>query len=186
VREDAERWDARYAGRVTGTPAPPKGLEGFGDLLAPDPEGVCLDIACGTGEQAIWAARLGYRVVALDVSSVAVAALQRAAREARLADAIDVRVVDLDDGIPGDVDGLCSLVICQRFRDPRLYPGLVESSRPGGLIAVTVLSTVGRTSEPTPFHAAPGELVSAFGALDVDIVRSVEAEGEATLLARRR
>jgi SAM-dependent methyltransferase len=186
MRQDADRWDARYAGRVTGTPAPPKGLDGFGERVAAHPADVCLDIACGTGEQTIWAARLGYRVVAVDVSEVALAALADAADRERLGHLIDARVADLDDGLPEDVRGRCSLVICQRYRDPRLYPQIVEATHPSGMIVVTVLSTVGLTSGGGEFHAPPGELVAAFGALDVDIVRSIEADGEATLIARRR
>jgi SAM-dependent methyltransferase len=186
MRQDADRWDARYAGRVAGTPAPPKGLDAVGDLLAPDATSVCLDIACGTGEQAIWAARLGYRVVALDVSAVALAALAEAADREHLGGLIDARVVDLDAGLPIDVRGRCSLVICQRFRDPKLYPAIVDAARPSGVIVVTVLSRVGLASGAGAFHAAPGELDEAFGALDVEIVRSIEADGEATLVARRR
>ena len=186
MREDADRWNARYAGRAAGTPSAPKGLDGFDGVEPADDESVCLDIACGTGEQSIWAARHGFRVVALDVSPVAIDSLRRSAREALLEHLIDARVVDLDDGLPADVRGMCSLVVCQRFRDPRLYPAIVDAARPGGVIVVTVLSRVGLSRDAGAFHAAPGELVVAFGSLDVDIVRSVEGEGEATLVARRR
>ena len=99
-------------------------------------------------------------------------------------DRIDARVVDLDDGLPTDVRGRCVLVICQRFRDPRLYAAIADAARPGGLVVITVLSAVGAATAG-PYHAPPGELDEAFGALDVEVVRSVEANGEATLVARR-
>jgi hypothetical protein len=44
---------------------------------------------------------------------------------------------------------------------------------------------VGLRAEPGPFHAPPGELIDVFRELDVDILRSLEADGEATLVARR-
>jgi hypothetical protein len=77
------------------------------------------------------------------------------------------------------------MVVCQRFRDPALYEQLVYMLQPDGVLAITVLSQVGREGEPGRFHASPGELIDAFRELDVDILRSLEADGEATLVARR-
>ena len=145
--------------------------------------GLCLDVACGLGGQSLWAAANGFDVVALDVSPAAIAALRAAAAAHGLEHRIDARVVDLDDGLPADVHGRCALVICQRFRDPRLYTAIADAAGPGGLVVITVLSAVGATAGP--HHAPPGELAEAFGALDVEVVRSVEANGEATLVARR-
>jgi len=180
VLDDAERWDSRYSGRVTGDPSAPAGLDGV-----PIPQhGLCLDVACGLGEQSLWAALNGFDVIALDVSPIAIAALQAAAEDRHLADRIDARVVDLDDGLSADLDGRCALVICQRFRDPRLYPSLATAARPGGLVVVTVLSRVGATS-PGPFHAPSGELGEVFESLPVEILHFTEANGEATLVARR-
>lgn len=172
----------RYGGRVAGEPAMPKGLGG----IELDRAGLCLDVACGLGAQSLWAAEQGYRVVAIDASDVAVTALNSAAVRLGLRDRIDSRVVDLDEGLPADVANECSLVICQRFRDPRLYEQLVYMLRPGGVLVITVLSSVGVDGEPGPFHAPPGDLVCAFRDLDVVIERSVELDGEATLVARRR
>jgi hypothetical protein len=52
-------------------------------------------------------------------------------------------------------------------------------------MVVTVLSRVGHLGEAGDFHAAPGELIDAFRTLDVEILRSVEGDGEATLVGRR-
>jgi 2-polyprenyl-3-methyl-5-hydroxy-6-metoxy-1,4-benzoquinol methylase len=181
VRNDAERWNGRYAGRIAGEPVMPKGLGG----IELDRSGPCLDVACGLGEQTLWAAQQGYRVVAVDASEVAITALNSAAVRLGLRDRIDSRVIDLDEGLPTDVGNRCSLVICQRFRDPRLYDQLVYMLRPGGVLVITVLSSVGASGEPGPFHAPAGDLVCSFRSLDVVIERSVELEGEATLVARR-
>jgi SAM-dependent methyltransferase len=180
VLADAERWDARYAGRVPGEPSAPKGLEG----VALPASGSCLDVACGLGEQSLWAAAHGFDVVALDVSPLAIDALRAAAMERGLGDRVDARVVDLDGGLPSDLDGRFALVVCQRFRDPRLYASLVDAAAPGGIVVVTVLSVVGAAS-PGAFHAPAGELADAFDALPIDLLRSDEGNGEATLVARR-
>lgn len=160
----------------------PKGLGGI-ELAR---GGRCLDVACGLGEQSIWAAEQGFDVVSIDTSDVAITALNSAAMSAGVRDRIDSRVVDLDDGFPTELTSAFALVICQRFRDPTLYEQLVYSLAPDGVLVVTVLSQVGLAGEAGPFHAPPGELVCAFRELDVDVVRSVELDGEATLVARRR
>jgi SAM-dependent methyltransferase len=181
VKADAERWDARYAGLHTGEPRPPKGLDG---IELPN-AGLCLDVACGLGAQSMWAALNGNRVVALDVSGTAIKALEAAAEASDVGSAIDARVVDLDAGLPSELSGRCALVICQRFRGAGLYPQLVDAARPGGVIVTTVLSSVGAGTEPGPFHAPVGELLDSFRTLDVEILRSIESDGEATLVARR-
>ena len=166
---------------MTGDPEMPKGLGG----VALE-RGLCLDVACGLGEQSLWAAENGFDVIAIDASDVAITALNSAAVQLGLRDRIDSRVVDLDDGLPTDAGSRCSLVICQRFRHVDLYEQLVFMLEPGGVVVVTVLSVVGLDSEPGAFHAPPGELVDVFRGLDVVIERHVELDGEATLVARRR
>lgn len=182
VEADAQRWNERYGLRVTGDPSMPKGLGG----VQLDRSGPCLDVACGLGAQSLWAAEQGYRVVSIDASDVAITALNSAAVRRGVRELIDSRVVDLDLGLPTDVANECSLVICQRFRDPALYEQMVYMLRPGGVLVITVLSSVGLRGEAGEFHAPPGDLVCAFRDLEVDIERHVELDGEATLVARRR
>lgn len=182
MHTDTDRWNARYQGRGTGDPAMPKGLGGI-ELRR---GGRCLDVACGLGEQSIWAAQQGFEVIAVDASDVAITALNSAAVSAGVRDRIETHVVDLDEGFPADWANTCALVICQRFRDPKLYEQLVYMLEPGGILVITVLSDVGVDGEAGPFHAPAGDLVCTFRSLDVQILRSVEMEGEATLVARRR
>jgi SAM-dependent methyltransferase len=159
----------------------PKGLGG----VALE-RGLCLDVACGLGEQSLWAATHGFDVIALDASEVAITALNRAAIQHGVRERIDTRVTDLDEGLPMDAASACSLVVCQRFRDPRLYEQLVYMLKPGGVLVMTVLSSVGLDGGPGPFHAPPGDLVCAFREFDdLDIERHVELDGEATLVGRR-
>lgn len=181
MQEDGERWNERYARRATGQSSMPKGLGGI-ELRR---HGRCLDVACGLGEQSIWAAQQGFDVVALDASEVAIGALNAAATRLGVRDRIDSRIHDLDGGLPAALADSCALVICQRFRDPRIYDQLVYMLEPGGTLVVTVLSQVGATGETGPFHAPPGDLVCSFRHLDIDILRSVELDGEATLIGRR-
>ena len=185
--DDRERWDARHtaAGRESHTaagppvPAPPRAVTP--EYLAGVPTaGRALDVACGRGGVAVWLARRGLLVDAVDVSPAGLAA------GARLADAHDVGgrirwiAHDLDRGLPADGTGPYDIVVCQCFRDPARYGDLTAVLAPDGLLAVTVLSEVG--AGPGPFRAPPGELRAAFSGLDVLLDR--EHDGEASLLAR--
>lgn len=173
---DAERWDARHAAAAEQAPRPPDALRGREHLLPA--AGRALELACGRGAVAVWLAGRGLAVDAVDVSGDGLAAGAELARRC----GVSVRWWrhDLDGGLPAGCDGPYDVLVCQRFRDPALYPALAAAVAPGGLLAVTVLSEVG--AAPGPWRAAAGELVTAFAGLRV--LDSVEAGGEATLLAR--
>ena len=177
--EDRARWDRRFAaiGAADG-PVPPAELYGAVDLLPPG--GRALEVACGRGATAVWLAERGFAVDAVDVSPVALRFAAELAARRGVADRIRWHRHDLDTGLPAELGSGFAVVVCQRFRDPRLYPALAGALAPGGLLALTVLSRTG--GEDGPFRAGPGELAAAFGGLEVLVDR--DADGEATLLAR--
>lgn len=169
---DRERWDARFADLGPGEPGPPEAVLGREHLVPT--AGRALDLACGRGTVAVWLARRGLSVDAVDVSPVALAAGRA------LAGGTPVHWIeaDLDDGLP--VTGPYDVVVAQRFRDPALYGPLAAALAPGGLLVVTVLSAVGDVGGP--FRAGPGELLAAFGHLVV--LDHTEGGGRASLVAR--
>src|SRR5919199_6018430 len=74
---DAQAWDERYASAEQVWSGEPNGaLVAEVSSLTP---GTALDVGCGEGADAVWLARRGWRVTALDVSAVA---LERARRHA--------------------------------------------------------------------------------------------------------
>ncbi|MEM8745769.1 MAG: class I SAM-dependent methyltransferase [Actinomycetota bacterium] len=193
MHDDDERWNARYAEFTAAEPTPPMppdALASTGLLDEVAAEGRALDVACGRGAQAAWAAARGLSVLALDVSSIAVDLTRRAARLAGVDDQVDARVVDLDDGLPRDL-GRFDLLICQRFRGPQMYDSFVEhlapgdELTPGGLAVVTVLSVVGAES-PGPFHARADELAHAFDRPDVLVLHHEISDGQESIVVRRR
>lgn len=169
-------WNDRFAVSAVGHPGPPSVLVGREDLVPTT--GRALDVACGRGTVAVWLAAHGLAVDAVDAATAGLAL----GRELAGTEGVTVRWIeaDLDDGLP--VDGGYDVVVCQRFRDPALYPALAGALAPGGLLVVTVLSEVGDTGGR--FRAAPGELRAAFGHLDVLVDQ--EGDGEAHLVARLR
>jgi SAM-dependent methyltransferase len=176
---DRSRWDARHAAAVDVGPLPPGELRGREALLPAS--GRALDVACGRGAEAVWLAGTGLSVDAVDTSGVALDAAAELARRCGVSDAIRWWRHDLDDGLPAACTGPYDVVVCQRFRDPRLYPVLAGLLAPGGLLAVTVLSQVG--DEPGRFRAPAGELRAAFSSLE--LLAGREAAGEAAVVARR-
>ncbi len=176
---DRERWDARHAAVGVRDPQPPDALRGRLELLPAC--GRVLELASGRGAVAVWLARRGYTVDAVDVSTAGRTAGTELAAACGVAERVRWVPADLDAGIPGCCPGPYDVVVCQRFREPRLYPAMAARLRPGGLLVVTVLSQVGDGGGP--FRAVAGELAAAFAGLDVLV--DAEAKGEAHLVARR-
>ena len=186
MNSDRRRWDDRYRDANAPLARPPEAVAGVERLESLIPHsGVALDVACGTGAQTLWLARRGLSVIALDVSALAIEVIGRAAQSLEPGSRVDARVLDLDSGLPGDVADV-DLVVCQRFRQPRLYDTLVQVLRPGGLGIVTVLSSVGLEREAGSFHAPPGDLSEAFDRPDVEILLDTEERGLASVVYRRR
>lgn len=196
-REDAQRWDARYADPGPDViPAPPDAITAAGLVDRVPTSGRALDVACGRGAQTVWMAQRGLDVTAIDASPAAIRYLTTHAQSidrrldrhlddrVHFAHRIDARVHDLDDGLPDDATDL-DVIVCQRFRDPSLFPQFVERLAPGGLLIVTVLSRTGASSSG-PFHAPPGELRTAFTRDDCTILHHTEADGQESVIARRR
>jgi SAM-dependent methyltransferase len=169
-------WNDRFAASGVGRPGPPSVLVGREDVVPTT--GRALDVACGRGTVAVWLAARGLAVDAIDAAPAGLAL----GRELADAEGVSVRWLeaDLDDGLP--VGPAYDVVVCQRFRDPLLYPAFAGLLAPGGLLVMTVLSTVGDTGGR--FRAAPGELRAAFDHLDVLV--DEEGDGEAHLVARLR
>ena len=179
--EDRLRWDQRYADRVPAS-ADAVHLPAVFHPFANDfpTAGHALDLACGRGLTGVWLARRGMDVWGYDVSPVAIAQATELAEATGLAARCHFRVVDLDDGLPAGRP--TDMLVCNRFRDPRLDQAIMGRLAVGGLLAISALSEVG--AGPGPFRVKAGELRQAFGALEV--IADDEAHGEAWLLARRR
>ncbi len=135
-------WDERYRERP-GVDRPPEPLlVSVAGELAP---GRALDIACGTGRHALYLARLGWRVTAVDGSRVAIAEFRREAE--RLGLDIDIRTADLEAGEfviePDAYDLICDFF----YLDRRLFPQMRAGVRPGGTFVSIVHQFAGSLRE---------------------------------------
>jgi SAM-dependent methyltransferase len=123
-------WDARYAAEPSLWGAEPNQF--VRARLAELEPGVALDLACGNGRNALWLARRGWRVTAVDISAVA---LQQAAeRGAALGVEVDWQHADVREWAPAHPVDL-ALVAYLHLPLPELI-GVVRAAgralRPGG------------------------------------------------------
>lgn len=141
----AEFWDGHYAKREqvwSGRPNP---------LLVSEVEGFewgcALDLGCGEGADAIWLARRGWRVTAVDVSRVALDRAAAAAKRAGVGHLIEWQLHDLASTFP---TGTFDLVSAQYLHAPIELPReeillrAAAAVSPGGTLLV-----VGHASGPS-------------------------------------
>ena len=129
TQADRERWNRKYAaGNPHPTFEPDPLLVQYAHLL--DGRGLALDIACGVGQNALFLARRGYEVVAVDASLVGL----RYCRTASAGNGLPLHLVaaDLDDFVlPRDT---FALAIGFRFLSRPLMPRIKQALAPGGLV----------------------------------------------------
>ncbi|CAN5606494.1 hypothetical protein BH23ACT3_BH23ACT3_05250 [soil metagenome] len=132
---DADAWDTRYAGSDLVWSADANRF--VTEVVEGWPTGRAVDLACGEGRNAIWLARQGWQVTAIDYSSVAVERGRRLADDA----GVDVDFVCADATThrvsPGTVD--LALVCYLQLPADHLSAALDnarEALAPGGAVVV--------------------------------------------------
>ncbi|WP_029214927.1 class I SAM-dependent methyltransferase [Kallotenue papyrolyticum] len=175
-------WDARY--REAYQPrAPSAWLAGWLDRLAP---GLALDVACGTGRNALLLAERGWRVIGVDISPVGLRIAREEARRRGLS--LALAALDLDAWpLP---QARFDLVCVFRFLQRPLCSRLAAALKPGGLLLYETFTVDQRRYEGGPrqddFLLQPGELPTLFP--DLEVVEHnegiVEEGGRPRALAR--
>jgi SAM-dependent methyltransferase len=188
ARAERERWDALYREGSGGPGDPSPFLIGH---AADIPDGRALDIATGRGRHALWLARRGLRVHAIDISETAARGLAEIGSRQHLV--LSPIVADLE-SFPLPIAAY-DVVINVNFLHRPLFPALVGTLRPGGILVFeTFLAAQAAHGHPkNPAHLlAPGELRAGFAdRLAILDYREgpVERDGTTThlasLLARR-
>ena len=190
AEDDRARWDERYAdGDWVDIAKPAKILERAEAWLA-EP-GLALDVACGAGRNALWLARRGFTVVAVDISWEGLQRLQRRAQ----VETLDIHLVlaDLESFVlPSEA---FDLIVNTRFLLRPLFPSIRRALKPGGLLLVDTYSVdeidVLGGDIRREYALERGELRQLFWDYEILLHEEgvfVEAEGErglARMIARR-
>jgi len=121
-RDDREHWEQTHAKAAAPGPAAPFLVE-HAHLLRP---GRVVDVAAGTGRNAVFLAARGHRVIAVDVARAALTRVR----------AMDARItcVQMDLDTPGVRPESVDAVVVLNFLDRRLFTEVSCWLRPGGIL----------------------------------------------------
>lgn len=180
-------WNKKHREMDEDAPLPSRLLQ---ELIKTLPAGRALDVASGTGRNAIFLAQLGYHVDAIDSSPVAIE------KGRRLADKAGARVnlinADLKDYTIAEDS--YDLIINFNFLERSLIPSMKKGLKKGGAIVFETF-TVDQSGIGPPrnlnYLLAHNELLSLFGDLYITFYREgIFDEGErkkalASVVARK-
>ena len=166
---DEAFWEDRYRSKPSIWSGQPNAqLVADAADLAP---GTALDVGAGEGADAIWLAQRGWRVVAVDISAIALDRGRRRAEELGLADQIDWMHLDVTAAAlpPGPFDLVSAQFVHfpPQHREP-VYAALAEAVAPGGTLMIVghhpsdMEAGVGRPRWPEMFFTAE-ELADVLG-----------------------
>ena len=181
--EDREKWNQRYAEDSFHKNNPVTLLE---DWLPKLPSGKALDVACGSGRNALFLAQKGYRVDAIDISSEGLKLARASAEDQGLR--INWIEQDLDQTYVFGTD--YDLIVVMWYVNLALVTRLCDCLAPGGHLLceehlVSDQDVIGPTS--SNFRVAPGELPEAVSGLEVLLYEeSVETGADGARVASAR
>lgn len=180
-RDDQKKWDSRWRCRTGSSLQADLLIVDHAELLS---GGLALDLACGMGQNAIWLAQHGYRVLGVDISMVALARARQNARNAGVERNVCFAQVDLDKWLPpaGQFDLICVF----RFLERALFPAIENALRPNGLLFYATRNTGTLKHEPganPDYLLLPGELRHAFR--NMKVLCDSDDEGVSKLVARK-
>jgi len=149
-------WNERYSRGEHATLEPNPLLVRAADALKP---GRALDVACGAGRHALYLARQGWRVTAVDASHVGVELTRERARE--LGVEVDARVADLERGEFEIEREAYDLIAVFYYLQRDLWGRLRAGLRSGGTLVAAIHlvdeDPANQTGNPN-FLLRPGEL----------------------------
>jgi SAM-dependent methyltransferase len=157
-----EFWNGVYAARPAAVDPRPNAC--LTETVTGLPPGDVLDLGCGNGGDALWLARLGWHVTAVDISSVAVERLRGAALAHGVSGRISAQQHDLRGAFP---DGAFDLVCAHYLHTPldldraAVLRAAAHALRPGGRLLVVDHGSTAPWSwaqDPDVCHPAPQEV----------------------------
>jgi tellurite methyltransferase len=159
-----------------GSHGPSSWIVANADLLPP--AGRALDVACGSGRNAMLLAAAGLEVRAVDRDAAQIATLERLA--ARMGWRVDAAVENVEaEGVSLGEEAF-DIVLVFRFLHRPLFPALIRALRPGGVLFYETFTRAqalrGKPTNPN-FLLEPGELIERVAPLEVVRQREGEYDG---------
>lgn len=161
LHPDELRWNEKYRHGSHHEPERPPQL--LLNVLPSLSRGRALDLACGQGRNALWLARAGFDVQAVDISRVALEQLQARAQAQGLL--VKTHHLNLEQWeaqpLWGEGPPAWELITCTRYLERSLFERLPRLLAPGGYVLYEALLSRERPS-PSAFRLHPEELWAAF------------------------
>ncbi|WP_020667721.1 class I SAM-dependent methyltransferase [Amycolatopsis nigrescens] len=157
-------WDGVYAARPAATD--PRPNDRLTETVTDLPPGRVLDLGCGDGGDALWLARRGWHVTAIDISAVAVERLAGLARARDVGDLVTTERHDLHESFPpGEFDLICAHYLHTSFDLDRttVLRTAAHALRRGGLLLVVEHGSTAPWSwnqDPDVRYQTPRELAA--------------------------
>ena len=142
-------------------------------FAGPLPAGTALDLGCAKGDDAVWLARHGWRVTAVDVSATALDHAAENAESAGVSDLLECQRHDLASTFPNGRFDLVSALFLHspvEFPRTRVLRTAARAVAPGGLLLIVEHASVAPWSWAAPDTAFPTPEES-LAALDLDRFR---------------
>lgn len=158
MNESEEFWEKHYGSREKRqTGKPNAALVRFAESL---PVGLALDLGCAEGNDSIWLAQRGWRVIAVDVSATALERAAAKAADVGVAERIEFQRHDLAESFP---EGEFDLISAEFLQSPIEFPRAqvlqraAKSVAPNGLLLVVEHASVAPWSwaDPDTIFLAP-------------------------------
>ena len=149
---DQERWDKKYQSN----PIPTKIVDVVEHYAKLATGNSALDIACGMGRNSKFLAEKGFRVEALDISPVAIEALQNIEN-------ISAKEVDFDSHVLKE--NSYDVIVCTYYLNRSLFPQIEKALKEGGIFLFeTFMHHSDNTKAPSnrSFLLEEGELQRTF------------------------
>lgn len=163
MREDIDRWNAKYADRPpSGSIEPDPLLVEHRRLLAAG--GLCIDLAGGTGNNGLYAAQLGYRCIIVDGSEAGL----RLCRQKAEANGLEPILVAADLDRLSLPESTFDLVLMFHYLNRSLVEPIRRSLKPGGVLffkTFNIRKSIERPNFPEKYMVADGELTEWFSDL---------------------
>jgi SAM-dependent methyltransferase len=129
------------------------------ETLAKLAPGTALDLACGTGRNALFLASHGWQTTAIDGSETAIQVLRERAAQRGLS--VNSQVADLTSPAFKLPKAAFDLIVIAYYLQRGLFQHLSTALRPGGVV-LAIAHTPEPGETPTAKRAAPGELLQLF------------------------
>ncbi|HWF36990.1 MAG TPA: methyltransferase domain-containing protein [Candidatus Acidoferrales bacterium] len=156
---DRYRTGDRAAGDLEPSPNPL-----LADTAAKLPPGKALDLACGTGRNAVWLAERGWQVTAVDGASAAIELLHQ--RAAARGVSVEAHVANLEKNEFRIEPAAWDFIAMCFYLQVSLFEPSKRGLRPGGIVLVIVHITA-PDEKPTEHRLRPSELKNYFSDFEI-------------------